>query len=93
LLRASLLCFVVKYEGNVANPLTQNLYTYVHNNPLKYNDPTGQWAHLIIGALIGTAIGGFGNAVTQLLKENKVLDCRCFVDLMFSVSLNCSKHH
>ncbi|MFD2115630.1 hypothetical protein ACFSTH_11660 [Paenibacillus yanchengensis] len=23
------------------NPLTLNLYTYVHNNPLKYVDPTG----------------------------------------------------
>ncbi|CAH1217420.1 hypothetical protein PAECIP111893_04275 [Paenibacillus plantiphilus] len=32
------------YEGQIDNPLTMNLYTYVHNNPLKYTDPTG---HLI----------------------------------------------
>ncbi|MBW7474555.1 hypothetical protein K0T92_07340 [Paenibacillus oenotherae] len=29
------------YEGQVDNPLTLNLYTYVHNNPSRYNDPTG----------------------------------------------------
>ncbi len=29
------------YEGDITNPLTLNLYTYVGNNPLKYIDPTG----------------------------------------------------
>ena len=29
------------YEGDIANPLSLNLYTYVLNNPLKYIDPTG----------------------------------------------------
>lgn len=29
------------YEGDVTNPLTLNLYTYVHNNPLIYVDPSG----------------------------------------------------
>ena len=29
------------YEGQVDNPLTLNLYTYVYNNPLKYTDPSG----------------------------------------------------
>jgi RHS repeat-associated protein len=31
------------YEGDITNPLSLNLYTYVHNNPLKYIDPTGHW--------------------------------------------------
>src|SRR5690606_16853246 len=35
------------YEGQIDNPLTINLYTYVHNNPLKYHDPTGHFAFLI----------------------------------------------
>ncbi|NDI37233.1 RHS repeat-associated core domain-containing protein [Chengkuizengella sediminis] len=30
-----------KYEGEINNPLSLNLYTYVYNNPLKYIDPTG----------------------------------------------------
>jgi len=34
----------VTYEGDITNPLTLNLYTYVTNNPLKYIDPTGYWA-------------------------------------------------
>lgn len=29
------------YEGEIMNPLTLNLYTYVHNNPLMYTDPSG----------------------------------------------------
>ncbi|WP_162165098.1 RHS repeat-associated core domain-containing protein [Paenibacillus graminis] len=29
------------YEGQIDNPLSLNLYTYVSNNPLKYIDPTG----------------------------------------------------
>lgn len=37
------------------NPLSQNLYTYVHNNPLKYIDPTGHKVWLIHGTnLTGT---------------------------------------
>ncbi|CAM5795903.1 RHS repeat domain-containing protein [Brevibacillus borstelensis] len=29
------------YKGQVDNPLSLNRYAYVHNNPLKYVDPTG----------------------------------------------------
>ena len=29
------------YEGDISNPLSLNLYTYVENNPLKYMDPSG----------------------------------------------------
>jgi len=29
------------YEGQLDNPLSLNLYTYVENNPLRYVDPTG----------------------------------------------------
>jgi RHS repeat-associated protein len=29
------------YEGDITNPLSLNLYTYVGNNPLTYFDPTG----------------------------------------------------
>ncbi len=31
------------YEGQIDNPLSLNLYTYVHNNPLIYADPTENW--------------------------------------------------
>nr|WP_269671026.1 RHS repeat-associated core domain-containing protein [Paenibacillus sp. 481] len=29
------------YEGSLGSTLSLNLYTYVHNNPLKYTDPSG----------------------------------------------------
>ncbi|MEW4370825.1 RHS repeat domain-containing protein [Paenibacillus kandeliae] len=29
------------YEGQIDNPLSLNVYTYVHNNPLIYVDPSG----------------------------------------------------
>ncbi|OXM87398.1 S8 family serine peptidase [Paenibacillus rigui] len=29
------------YEGDITNPLSLNLYTYAHNNPLLWIDPTG----------------------------------------------------
>jgi hypothetical protein len=32
------------YEGDINDPLTLNLYTYVHNNPLRYTDPSGNMA-------------------------------------------------
>ncbi|MFD1176916.1 RHS repeat domain-containing protein [Paenibacillus puldeungensis] len=31
------------YKGNLNDPLSLNLYTYVSNNPLVYSDPTGHW--------------------------------------------------
>ena len=31
------------YAGNSGDPLSLNLYTYCHNEPLMYLDPTGHW--------------------------------------------------
>ncbi|WP_308422756.1 RHS repeat-associated core domain-containing protein [Paenibacillus abyssi] len=37
------------YKGDMWNPQSQNLYGYVHNNPLIYTDPTGHKVWLIHG--------------------------------------------
>lgn len=29
------------FRGQVNDPLSLNLYTYVHNNPIRYFDPSG----------------------------------------------------
>ena len=31
------------YTGDINDPLSLNLYTYCHNEPLMYYDPTGHW--------------------------------------------------
>ncbi|MCQ2374359.1 MAG: hypothetical protein MJ069_00435 [Salinivirgaceae bacterium] len=49
------------YVQDPSNPQNFNRYSYCLNNPLKYNDPSGESAVLtaaIIGAVIGTYIGG-----------------------------------
>jgi hypothetical protein len=33
-----------------------NRYSYCWNNPLKYNDPDGEWIHILVGAIIGGVI-------------------------------------
>jgi RHS repeat-associated protein len=35
------------------DPLSLNLYTYCHNNPIMYVDEDGHWIHIAAGALIG----------------------------------------
>jgi RHS repeat-associated protein len=35
------------YGGNIGNPPSLNRYSYVHNNPYKYTDPTGHFAFAI----------------------------------------------
>jgi len=59
-------------EREVLDPLSLNLYTYVYNNPLYYQDPDGHFvistiALVAIGlAAVGAVIGGFiGNHIAN----------------------------
>ncbi|MGF9915890.1 RHS repeat-associated core domain-containing protein, partial [Paenibacillus ehimensis] len=54
------------YEGDIANPLSLNLYTYVHNNPLRYTDPSG---HEIYGeGCYGPCYMGY-NSTPQIYSD------------------------
>ena len=44
------------YLGDPNDPLSLNLYTYAHNDPLTYDDPSGHWVHIAIGAFLGGVI-------------------------------------
>ncbi len=52
------------YEGDITNPLSLNLYTYVSNNPLKYSDPSGHQQILEPGSGPGlpTPFGGYAGS-------------------------------
>ncbi len=42
--------------------LDGNAYPYARSNPLSLVDPTGEWAHLLVGGAIGAVAAGFGAA-------------------------------
>lgn len=52
------------YEGQISNPLSLNLYTYVVNNPLIYVDPTGNIHQR--GAGSGGTGGGGGSIIPRM---------------------------
>gem|GEM_PF-5835799 len=53
------------------DPLSLNLYTYCHNNPIEYYDPTGHNPLLIIAA-IGAGIGVAVNFAGDIIGDGKV---------------------
>gem|GEM_PF-3380105 len=55
------------YEGQLDNPLSLNLYTYVHNNPLIYTDPTG---HKIKFKQLDNLVSGFASKGFEELASN-----------------------
>jgi RHS repeat-associated protein len=65
------------YGGDPSNPASLNRYSYVHNNPYKYNDPNGKFpVWVVAGAAIGAAVnvgmtiasnGGWDNCTSQQL--------------------------
>jgi RHS repeat-associated protein len=50
-------------EGDLNNPLSLNLYTYVQNNPLRYTDPSG---HSAWGAVKSFASGAWNTAASAI---------------------------
>ncbi len=53
----------------VASPLDCNLFGYARNNPVKYNDPTGN-NPLLGAAVVGAVIGASLNVASEILTKN-----------------------
>ncbi len=45
------------------NPQNYNRYAYCYNNPLRFTDPSGEFIHIIVGAVIGGAINVVSKAI------------------------------
>lgn len=52
------------YNNSTTEAVGYNRYVYVLNNPLKYNDPSGHFAHIVMGAVIG----GVANLIIESVK-------------------------
>ena len=55
-------------ELEITDPLSLNKYTYCHNNPVLYTDPTGHVPFLVLAVVGGLVAGGFSNGVISALK-------------------------
>ena len=62
------------------NTQNYNKYAYVLNNPLLYNDPSGEFLHLTIGAaiLIGAIIGGVAYTLGLLVTTGSLRQWNIF---------------
>ena len=69
--------------GGVFNAINLHLYHYAGigqrsdselqaNNPVKYNDPTGEWFHFAIGAILGGVVNATISAYDQYKENGKV---------------------
>jgi RHS repeat-associated protein len=54
------------------SPQSLSRYTYVYNNPLLYNDPTGHFVNLgfaAVGAVVGAAVGAVVATAPQMIQN------------------------
>lgn len=63
------------YKGQVDNPLSLNRYTYVHNNPLRFVDPSGHYVDEGTGG-----IGGFTSPEEEYLHWAGVAARRAYTE-------------
>ncbi|CRZ34850.1 RHS repeat-associated protein [Herbinix hemicellulosilytica] len=61
------------YRGQLSDPLSLNRYTYCHNNPVRYTDPSGYgiFSTLLVSFAIGAVIGGVVEYTRQKITNKK----------------------
>lgn len=55
-------------DQEITDPLSLNKYTYCHNNPIVYNDPTGHLPFLVFAGLVGLAAGTIAGGISSALR-------------------------
>ena len=75
------------YCGKDSDPLSLNLYTYCHNDPLNFFDPSGHWAwnqYDNLGSGIDTRLKDEGISILQLnpisMLYNSVKGCKSYLN-------------
>ena len=58
--------------GENTDPLSLNLYTYCHNNPIIGIDPSGHIFNILIGAGIGAVVSGGISLVSSIISEGGI---------------------
>ena len=51
----------------LSDPQQLNSYSYVRNNPVNLTDPSGKFAHILVGAGIGALVGLAGQGISDLM--------------------------
>jgi RHS repeat-associated protein len=54
---------------DMGNPQSWNRYSYVKNNPILYNDPSGHFWNIVAGVVIGAAVGAVVEAASQVIEQ------------------------
>ena len=57
-------------KGSIDKSKSLNIYSYVTDNPVLLVDPNGQFPTIVIGAIIGLAIGAGTDLVNQGIQNN-----------------------
>lgn len=52
----------------ITDPLSLNRYTYCHNNPVYYTDPTGHFPLLVVTAVAGLVAGALAGAISSSMQ-------------------------